>query len=259
MSNNQWNPAKYRSAAGFVADQLGADVLAFLEQHTALQNRDVLDLGCGDGVLTLRLAERGARVTGIDSSAEMIAAAQERGGHGELFSAAVLNATAVQHVAEFTGAFDVVFTNATLHWIADKGAVLTGAQRALRNGGVFTGEFGGGANVRIIRAAVTEACAFGGYAAPVFPWFFPERAEFASLLGAAGFRDVEVYELERRPILPEGLNGWLETFGSSIVPEIQDEARRELWNVAQELARAELFYDDAWHADYVRLRFAAWK
>ncbi len=255
--NTCWDPAKYRSAAGFVADHLGADVLEFLEQHTELRDRTVLDLGCGDGVLSERLAERGAVVTGIDSSPEMIAAAQAR--RTSRLTARVLDADALKDEASFVNAFDVVFTNATLHWIRNKAAVLTGAHRALRNGGLFVGEFGGGANVRIIRDAVTTACHRAGHPAPEFPWHFPERAEFAAMLNATGFRDIQVHELKRRPVLPEGIAGWLETFGSSIAADVTGAERDAMWRTAQEIARPQLFYDGEWHADYVRLRFVAWK
>ena len=52
---------------------------AYLEWLNAQPGERILDLGCGDGQLTLRLAATGASVTGVDASPEMVAAARTRG------------------------------------------------------------------------------------------------------------------------------------------------------------------------------------
>ena len=67
-----WNPETYSRDAAFVP-QLGSGVLEWLAPEAGER---ILDLGCGDGQLTERIAAAGASVTGIDASPTMIAAAK---------------------------------------------------------------------------------------------------------------------------------------------------------------------------------------
>src|SRR4051794_1032112 len=99
-----WSASGYAHHAGFVP-ALGAGILNKL---APVAGERILDLGCGDGALTESLIERGARVVGIDASAEMVTAARARG-----VDARVMDATALT----FDAAFDAVFSNAVLHWI----------------------------------------------------------------------------------------------------------------------------------------------
>src|ERR1035438_980688 len=97
-----WNAAEYARNGRFVADLAGGvfDLLdAKLGEH-------ILDLGCGDGALTARIAAAGAVVTGVDASPDMVRGAQALGVHAMQMSAEALN---------FDGEFDAVFSNAALH------------------------------------------------------------------------------------------------------------------------------------------------
>ena len=118
----QWNPDEYDRTARFVSD-LGEDALALLNP---LRGEQILDLGCGDGVLTERIIQAGSRVVALDSSADQVSAACKRG-----VDARVGDATSL----EFRDEFDAVFSNAALHWIRDHDAVLAGVYRALRPAG----------------------------------------------------------------------------------------------------------------------------
>ncbi|SNR39190.1 trans-aconitate 2-methyltransferase [Blastococcus mobilis] len=107
-----WDPARYLRFAGERARpfaelvaRVGADAPA-----------TVVDLGCGEGSLTASLARRwpGARVTGVDSSPEMIAAASAQAPADRVrFTLA--------DVRDWTppGPVDVVVSNAVLHWVPD--------------------------------------------------------------------------------------------------------------------------------------------
>ncbi len=57
--------------------QLNPLRLAFIEKHSSLQNKTVLDVGCGAGILSEALAQKGAHVTGIDMSPDVLAAAKD--------------------------------------------------------------------------------------------------------------------------------------------------------------------------------------
>ena len=240
-----WDPHGYQHHAGFVA-KLGLPVLEWL---APLPGERILDLGCGDGALTVEIARAGASVVGIDSSPHMIASARERG-----LDARVTDA----HALVFADEFDAAFTNAALHWMADPGAVLAGVRRALREGGRFAGELGGFGNVAAIVTALGAVLRRRGIAREDIPgWYFPTPAAFAALLESTGFAVQELALIPRPTPLPTGMSGWLVTFGArffALLPEAErDAARAE----AVELLHPALFADGAWTADYVRLRFAA--
>ena len=73
--NITWQAENYKDNFSFV-HQYGEDVLNLITGDT---KQFVVDLGCGNGVLTQKLSERGFRVLGIDDSSEMLAIARQRG------------------------------------------------------------------------------------------------------------------------------------------------------------------------------------
>jgi len=101
---NSWNASEYNKNASFVS-AYGAEILSWLVPK---KDERILDLGCGEGTLAIKIMERGAKVTGVDSSEDMIKAAQNKG-----VEAYVANAAALPYRNEF----DAVFSNATLHWV----------------------------------------------------------------------------------------------------------------------------------------------
>ena len=142
MTTQNWNASRYAANAAFVP-ALGQPVLELLQPHPGER---ILDLGCGDGVLTEKLAATGAQVVGVDSSADMVAAARQRG-----LDARVMDATRLT----FDGEFDAVFSNAVLHWIKDDpDAPIASAYRALHRPGRFAGEMGGHGCVAAINLAL---------------------------------------------------------------------------------------------------------
>ena len=247
-ASQHWDPERYARNARFVAD-LGAPLLDLLDTHSGQR---VLDLGCGDGALTEKIAALGAEVVAVDASAEQIAAARKRG-----LDAHVADGEALAYEA----AFDAVFSNAALHWMRDPEAVIDGVWRALRPGGRFVGEFGGGDNVGAIRRALIDALNRRGLdGAAADPWFFPTAEQYRGLLEARGFRVESVALFERPTPLPGELAGWLETFAESFFKQVVPEARNALLQEVVEALRPTLCdAEGRWTADYVRLRFAASK
>lgn len=247
-ASQHWDPERYARNARFVAD-LGAPLLDLLDTHPGQR---VLDLGCGDGALTEKIAALGAGVVAVDASAEQIAAARKRG-----LDAHVADGEALAYEA----AFDAVFSNAALHWMRDPEAVIDGVWRALRPGGRFVGEFGGGDNVGAIRRALIDALNRRGLdGAAADPWFFPTAEQYRGLLEARGFRVESVALFERPTPLPGELAGWLETFAESFFKQVAPEARNALLQEVVEALRPTLCdAEGRWTADYVRLRFAASK
>ena len=137
-----WNAADYAANGRFVADLAGA-VLDLLDAQPGEQ---ILDLGCGDGALTAKLAASGAEVTGCDADESMLSAAASRGVH---------TVCADMRALPFRNQFAAVFSNAALHWVREQEAVLRGVHAALRPGGRFVAEMGGLGNIAAIRTALS--------------------------------------------------------------------------------------------------------
>ena len=109
-SSAAWDPVRYLRFAGERARPF-ADLVARIDAESP---RTVVDLGCGEGALTASLAQRwpGARVTGVDSSESMLAAAEAHAVPGRV----EFTAGDVAHW-EPEEPVDVVVSNAVLHWV----------------------------------------------------------------------------------------------------------------------------------------------
>jgi ubiquinone/menaquinone biosynthesis C-methylase UbiE len=93
----------------------------------------VVDVGCGGGIYSRAWLELGAAtVTGVDFSAEMLAAAREGAADGLRFVQGGAAATGL-----LDGSADIVFERALVHHVADLGAVAREARRVLRPGGTY--------------------------------------------------------------------------------------------------------------------------
>jgi SAM-dependent methyltransferase len=227
-----WDATAYAATGRFVADLAGGVV----ELLAARPGETILDLGCGDGALTEKIAATGARVTGADASAAMVAAARARGLTVDEVSGDAMR---------YDGEFDAVFSNAALHWMPNAEVVIAGVWRALRPGG------------RLV-ALQSVLAKYGIDAEEVAQSFYPSPAHYRRLLEAAGF-EVRSIELIPRPTpLPAGMEAWLNTFRNGVLDLLGAEDRARAVAETVELLRPALCDADGnWTADYVRLRFAA--
>jgi trans-aconitate methyltransferase len=246
LSKQHWSAEHYAATAHFVP-ALGAPVVELLEPKPGER---ILDLGCGDGVLTERIAAAGATVVAVDAAPDMVAAAKARG----------LDARVVpgQSLA-FEREFDAVFSNAALHWMRPQEAVLAGVRRALKPGGRFVAEMGGHNNTAAIMTALRAVLARRGIEAlSLSPWYFPSAAAYRAKLEAAGFRVDEIAIIPRPTPIEAGLRAWLDGFCedlfSPLPPAERAAAQQEVCDLLQPILVDET---GLWIADYVRLRFKA--
>jgi len=243
-----WDPNTYAKNARFVSD-LGSPVLELL---SAQPGERILDLGCGDGVLTKKLAEFGCEVIAVDSSAPQVEAARRLG-----LEAYVINGEELPYQEEF----DAVFSNAVLHWIKRADALIEAVFRSLRPGGRFVAECGGHGCVNKIRSALVQALNCRGIdGESSVPWYFPTPGDYASRLERAGFRVNSIALIPRPTPLPGDIIGFLETFGHSFLAGLSEQGKDEYLHEVRRLLEPQLVNPDGvWVADYVRLRFSATK
>jgi trans-aconitate methyltransferase len=246
----KWDAGLYDDKHSFVW-KLASGVLELLN---AQSGERILDLGCGTGHLTAKIAGTGALVVGIDRSPEMIRQAREK---YPSLQFEVMDAREIQ----LDGNFDAVFSNATLHWIQEPERAIAGIKKSLRPGGRFVAEFGGKGNTSELLKAVRHAWQKLGIADPApHPWYYPSLAEYAGLLEQHGFEVTHATLFDRPTPLDDGQRGlrnWLEMFGSAFVERLPDAAREPLLAEIEHELRPKLFQDDHWVMDYRRLRVAA--
>lgn len=240
----RWDAETYDRDFGFVS-AYGAQLVDWLAPQPG---ESVLDLGCGTGELAAQIAARGAQVIAIDSDPAMVDVARRRLPGAEV-------RLADGHDFTVDPPVDAVFSNAALHWMGMPVEVIGCIRDAVRPGGRFVAEMGAAGNIAAMTQAVEQACAEAGVPAPHWHWFFPTPAEYAALLEDAGFeiRILEHFDRPTRLNGPDGFLEWWQMFAGALVSDLPEGVMAR----AAEIARPRLWRDDAWWADYRRLRFRA--
>jgi trans-aconitate methyltransferase len=247
---DSWNAQNYQSQHAFVWEY-GRGLLELLK---AQPRSRILDLGCGTGQLTAQIAEQGATVLGLDASSAMIAQAKS---NFPALEFAVADATTFS-VAE---PFDAIFSNATLHWVKPPEQAAARIFAALKPGGRLVLEMGGYGNISGIMQATQQVLQSWGLPFS-HPWYFPSLGEYSHLLEQHGFR-VQMAQLFPRPTRLEagelGLENWIRQFGTAWLESVPLERHSEFFAQVADVARGKLWQEEAWFADYVRLRVVAYK
>lgn len=250
MSQNIWNPHLYQNNHDFVW-QYGESLLELLQPQPGER---ILDLGCGTGQLTAKIAEVGAEVVGMDADAVMIAEARK-------------NYTALKFLVGDARKFLVeqpyqaIFSNAALHWVQPPEMAIVSMFQALQSGGRLVAEFGGKGNVQQITEALLSTLERQGYPGEN-PWYFPSIAEYTTLLEQQGWIVTYAGLFDRPTALKSGaagLGNWLKMFGKGIFVNLTPAQREVVIESIEEQVRSTLWQKDHWIADYRRLRVIAYK
>jgi trans-aconitate methyltransferase len=249
----KWNAGLYNQKYDFVF-KFGEDLVQLLDSKPGER---ILDLGCGTGYLTERIASTGASVIGIDNSEEMIRKAKAT---YPSISFEVKNAASFQ----FEQPFDAIFSNAVLHWIPEKEKVADCVFHNLKSGGRLVLEMGGKDNVKTIIDALTEVLSQHGYndLAKRKVWYFPSLGEYASLLEHHGLTVNFATYFKRVTELKDNENGiidWMRMFGSAYLKGVDEQELNGILEEVQEQLRSTNYRNEKWYADYQRLRIVATK
>lgn len=180
-------------------------------------NESLLDIGCGDGKITADFAKAipQGEAIGIDSSPEMVeyAAKNYPATRHPNLQFIQMDAQAIA----FEQRFDIVFSNATLHWVSDHYAVLTGVSQILKPGGKLIISCGGQGNGAGIIAAFSEVMQqqdwIEYFTTFQTPYTFHGVDIYQSWLSEVGFQAqwLELVPKDMTHQGSEGLAGWIRT------------------------------------------------
>lgn len=248
-----WDAKHYDRKLAFVS-RYGEDVFSLLNVKS---HEHVLDLGCGSGHLTAKLAEQAAYVIGLDYSSAMVEQASKHYPHIRFMAADAQSFKLEEQV-------DAVFSNAALHWMKNEVGVIRSIKAALKDGGRFVAEFGGEGNVATIIHAIEEVLweDYSIDAKLLNPWYFPSVAQYSSALESEGFYVKYVEHIDRPTAMEDGelgLSHWLDGFGSLYFVHLSAKQKQAAYHRIADKLRKKLFIDGTWYIDYKRLRVLAYK
>lgn len=232
----------------YFISHLAAPILEMLEPK---QGEKILDLGCGDGSLTIEIKKSGAHVQGVDLNTDKVQKAREKG-----IDASVSNITQIS----FDNEFDAIFSNAVLNWVKNQTHAIHNVHKALKSGGRLIAEFGGDGNIKTITDAMQEVfdknSNFGNFKNP---WYYPSADEYRTLLEENGFK-VEYCELVSKPTHVVNMDQWLDAFAAGIISHLRKEEKIDFKEQVKNILRPKLYTNETdWTLDYVRLRVKAIK
>jgi len=193
----------------------------------------ILDVGCGDGKITAEIARALPRgtATGIDASRQMIAFARK------IFPARqfsnlkfrVMDARQIK----FDRRFDLIFSNAALHWVDNHQAVLGGVASVLRSGGRLVVSCGGKGNAQDVFVALRPEVRqkqWSKYFRKIpKPYFFYAPEDYEKWLPKSGFKinSLKLAPKDATYTGPEGFASWLRTTWLPYVQRVPENLRDE--------------------------------
>ncbi|MES1181026.1 MAG: methyltransferase domain-containing protein [Verrucomicrobiota bacterium] len=240
----KWNAADY-AANSAVQQGWARELIARLKLRG---DEHILDVGCGDGKVTAEIARAVPRgsVLGLDASAEMIGFAQKTFPDAQIsnFKFQICDARKIaeaqlappspqQGEGAGTEKFDVVFSNAALHWVDDHEAILRGAAAALKSGGRLVISCGGQGNAHDVFLALRPEMRLQRwrefFRKMPLPYFFYAPEDYRKWLPQSGFK-INALELSPKDAAYAGAEGfatWLRTTWIPFVQRVPENLREE--------------------------------
>jgi trans-aconitate methyltransferase len=241
----RWNPEDY-SRNSAEQEKWALELIAKLDLKG---DERVLDIGCGDGKVTAQIAGAlpAGSVVGIDSSPGMIEHAKNT------FADRLNNCTFVcldAHEMDFEREFDIIFSNAALHWVHDHGPLLKRISRALRPTGRILLQMAGEGNASTVVAIVNRVIRIERWRPFfqdfTFPYAFYGDAEYRGLVEAAGLvvRRIKLIPKTMLHAGREGLAGWIRTTWLPYTQRVPEGLRHEFVDAIIAAYEAEHGVDD---------------
>jgi trans-aconitate 2-methyltransferase len=211
---HEFNAAEYILASAH-QKEWGGQIISELKLKG---NEKVLDLGCGDGALTAEIASKlpQGSVLGIDSSQNMIEMAVNHKAPNLAFRLKDINN--LDYVEEF----DLIFSNASLHWVKDHSTLLKHAYSSLKPGGMIRFNFAAEGNcptfIKIVKSAMEIPQYRRYFQTFEWPWYMPSIEEYETLVKTQPFREVKVWGENADRYFPdaESITKWIDQ--PSLVP-----------------------------------------
>jgi trans-aconitate 2-methyltransferase len=259
----KWNAADY--AVNSTVQQTWAREL--ITKLKLAGDEHILDVGCGDGKVTAEIARalpRGS-VTGMDASPQMIEFAKKTFSTRKFQNLRfrVMDARKIR----FDRQFDLIFSNAALHWVDDHQAIVRGAATVLRAGGRLAISCGGKGNAddvfTVLRPEMRLKRWREFFKNMPTPYFFYAPGDYEKWLPKSGFK-INRLELTPKDAIYEGTEGfaaWLRTTWIPYVQRIPENLREEFIAAVTQryIAKHPLAADGAVHVRMVRLEIDAVK
>lgn len=259
MVTFEFDGEKYKTASKH-QKEWGNDLIS---EFSFKGNEAVLDLGCGDGVLTEQLALSVPRGTalGIDSSVHMIETAKTIHRNNLKFTHLDINKM------NFENEFDLIFSNAALHWVKDHKRLLKNSYKALKACGKILWDFGGSGNcanfIDVIQKKISEHNYAQYFKAYEWPWFMPSKKQYMDLISAIGFSSYIIKERNKDRYFSNAseMIRWIDQpclvpFLKQIPQELKETFRQE---VIKEMLKRTQQPDGTYFESFRRIRICAQK
>ena len=220
VQSAKWNAADY--AANSVVQQTWAREL--IAKLNLRGDEHILDVGCGDGKVTAEIARAVPRgsVTGVDASPQMIKFAKKTFPASEIpdLEFRVMDARNIK----FAQSFDVIFSNAALHWVDDHQPILRGTASVLKSGGRLVVSCGGKGNAQDVFVALRPEMRLKRwrefFREMPTPYFFNAPTDYEKWLPKFGFK-IQKIKLAPKDATYEGANGFATWLRSTWIPYVQ--------------------------------------
>jgi trans-aconitate methyltransferase len=234
MSTFEFDAEKYRQASKH-QKEWGNRLISELKFNG---KEIILDLGCGDGILTEQLSTLvpNGKVIGIDASIGMIETANKYRKNNLSFICKDINDM------DFVNCFDIIFSNATLHWVKNHERLLKNSIAALKRNGIIRWNFAGDGNCsnffETMKTVVNENEFKEYFVNFEHPWYMPSKDEYEELIANAGFSKVHVgfENADRFFSNSDEMTKWIDQ--PSLVPfikQIPDEKKEKFRNTVVEM------------------------